>query len=467
MSALDDYRQLLAGKGPKALAAGMMNLPDLHPALKPHQRDTVTFCLRQGRAAAFLDTGLGKTFVELEWSRHVAAITGRPVLILCPLAVAKQTVKEGAKYGIAVRRVENGSEVGPGINIANYERLVHFDPSVFGGVVLDESSILKSFMGKTKRMLCEMFASTPFRLAATATPAPNDYMELGNHSEFLGVMRGAEMLTRWFINDTAETGTYRLKGHAVAAFWEWVASWAMCVALPSDLGYPDEGYALPPLEIATSILPVDRTQDTGGLLFRVPDMSATGLHKEKRRTAPARAARAADLVVAEPGEPWVLWVDTDYEADAVMVALKVRGIAGTEVRGSMTRAVKEAALEGFSDGRLRVLVTKPEVAGFGLNWQHCARTAFVGPSYSYEQFYQAVRRFWRFGQVRPVRATVIMGDTETDVWRAASAKMQAHEAMKRHMFDAAVRARAATHEVKIPYQPVAALRLPAFLEQRA
>lgn len=467
MTVLDDYRHLLAAKGLKVLAAGMRDIPELHPALKPHQRDTVEFCLRQGRAAAFLDTGLGKTFVELEWSRHVAAFTGKPVLILCPLAVAKQTVKEGAKYGIAVRRVESGADVGPGINIANYERLANFDPAVFGGVVLDESSILKSFMGKTKRMLVEMFASTTFRLAATATPAPNDYMELGNHSEFLGVMRGAEMLTRWFVNDTADTGTYRLKGHAVAAFWEWVASWAMCVATPSDLGYPDEGYALPPLEVVPEVLPVDRTLDRGGMLFRVPDMSATGLHKEKRRTAPDRAARAAQLVAAEPGEAWVLWVDTDYEADAIMAALAGLGIAATEVRGSMSRGAKECALEWFSDGRTGVLVTKPEVAGFGLNWQHCARTIFVGPSYSYEQFYQAVRRFWRFGQVRPVRATVIMADTEVDVWRVATTKMRAHEAMKRHMFDAAIRARAAVSEVKIPYQPVAALRLPPFLERPA
>lgn len=456
------YAELLARRAAVAPMRGLDQLPDLHPGMFHYQRDVTEYLLGCGRGAAFLDTGLGKSLVSLEWGRVIAEHTGKPVLMLAPLAVAPQHVREAHKFGLEARVARDQSEVGPGVNVTNYGKIDHFDAAAFGGVVLDESSIIKNFTGSTSRKLIGMFAETPYRLACTATPAPNDHMELGQHSQFLGAMASNEMLSRWFIADQMNMGKYRLKGHAVKPFWNWVASWARCISKPSDLGYSDEGFTLPKLDIQRHIIRSDVSIDAGDMLFRIPEMSATSIHQEKRLTADDRAQAIADIVNADKGEPWVVWCDTDYEADA----LTARIPDAVEVRGSMTDTTKEDRLVGFSEGRIRVIISKPSIAGFGLNWQHCARVAFVGLSFSYESFYQAVRRCWRFGQTREVQCHIAMADTERNIWDVVTRKSGDHEAMKTEMYAAMKRAHE-IREIKIDYQPTQPVRLPAWMEGKA
>jgi DNA modification methylase len=430
-AAMDSYRTFLQTKRVQAHTAGIeVDATDLHAQLFPFQRALVQWALRKGRSALFADCGLGKSFMQLEWASVVHRSTGGDVLILAPLAVASQTITEGAKLGIAVHMCRSQSDVRPGLNIANYEMLSHFDPKHFVGVVLDESSILKSYMGKTKRALVDAFQNTPYRLCCTATPAPNDVMEIGNHSEFLGIMPSSEMLMRFFINDTMHNGHYRLKRHAIKDFWAWVGSWAISVRKPSDLGYSDEGFVLPDLRIHHRYIQTDITVGREeGHLFRAPQMSATNLHKEMRLTAADRAQAVADLVKSSPEETWVIWCNTNYEADELVHRI---GDA-VEVRGSESLADKERKLVTFTQGHIRVLITKPGIAGYGLNFQHCHHTAFVGLSYSFEDFYQAIRRFYRFGQTHPVEATIVAAETEAPLVSSLERKIQVHTRMSEAM----------------------------------
>ena len=467
---LQSYHDLIARKAVAFSPKGFDSWPDLHPDLFPHQRAVTEFALATGCSAMFLDTGLGKSFAALEWGRVVVEKTNKPVLMLAPLAVGPQHQREAERFGIDALYVRNADEVtGPRIYITNYERLDNFVVSKFGGIILDESSILKSFTGVTTRKLIEAFASTPYRLCCTATPAPNDHTELGTHSEFLGTMRRDEMLPRWFINDTMTASQHwRIKGHAVRDFWLWVASWARCVSLPSDLGFDDGGYVLPEIAVTEHLVEADRTIDTGEetkgkmigqqRLFRMPETSATSIHKEKRLTADDRADLVAECIDGDPCEPWIVWCDTDYEADAV----RERVPDAEEVRGSMMLAKKEATLDAFSRGELRVLITKPSIAGYGLNWQHCARMAFAGLSFSYENYYQAVRRCWRFGQERPVEVHIAMADTEAAIKRVIDRKAGDHAAMKREM-QIAMREAHQSHQRKTSYQPNKEAALPAWL----
>lgn len=455
MSALAEYRALCAAKKPAAIEAGIRRTPELNDSLFPHQRHGVEFALRAGRAGLFYDTGLGKTAQMLEWGRCVVEDTNRPVLMLAPLSVSSQHLREAERLGVEARVSRlGGAPASPCVVLTNYERLDRFDPADFAGVILDESSILKSFTGKTTRKLIDAFSATRFRLAGTATPAPNDHTELGQHSEFLGVMPSNEMLSRFFVTDQAEMGRYRLKRPAVRPFWDWVASWARCVSKPSDLGFSDEGFELPKLDIRRHVVHADRSVDAGeekdgqGRLFRMPDRSATAIHREKRLTNEARAEVVARLVTAAGAEPIVIWVDTDYEADAVRQVVP----SAHEVRGSMPLDRKEDTLDAFSRGDVQILLTKPSIAGFGLNWQHCNTTIFAGVSFSYEMFYQAVRRFWRFGQRRPVTAHVVCADTEIEVAAVVQRKAGDHEHMKREMAAAMLRA-ACAHEILDPYTP--------------
>lgn len=461
----DDYQSFLRSKAVLSTPAGMAAVPALNPALFGHQRDTVAFCLGRGRAAAFLDTGLGKSFVEGEWAAKVAEETRRPVLGFTPLAVGRQMVADLARFGIEARVVRSQAEVRPGINLANYEILHKFDPAGLGGVFLDESSILKNFMGATKRALLAFAEGVPFRLAGTATPAPNDVVEIGNHAAFLGVMPANEMLMRWFINDASSAGTWRLKGHAAESFYGWVADWAMCVSRPSDLGYPDDGYALPDLEVRRHLVATDPTAGRRAVkageqlaLLRLPDSSATALHREKRISVTVRAARVAEIVRGIP-DGVVVWCDTNYEADALKAAMP----EAIEVRGGDRDTVKEERLAAFGEGRARVLITKPSLCGFGLNWQHCNRCVFAGLSYSYELYYQAIRRFWRFGQTRPVTVDVVLADTEIAVWDAVRRKADEHERLKTAMYAAGNRARATAHAVKRAYDPAVPAALPPWI----
>ena len=333
-----DYQTFLHTKRMVAHTAGIeVSHADLHATLFPFQQVIVQWALRKGRAALCADCGLGKSFMQLEWASVVHRYTGADVLILAPLAVASQTVAEGAKLGTSVQMCRSQADVHPGLNITNYEMLGHFDTNHFIGVVLDESSILKSYMGKTRRALVEAFQSTPYRLCCTATPAPNDVMEIGNHSEFLSIMPSSEMLMRWFINDTMQSGHYRLKGHAEKDFWEWVASWALSLRKPSDLGYPDDGFALPELQMKHCYVETDIAVGVEqGQLFRAPKMSATTLHKEMRITCTDRAQAVADLVNGSD-ETWTVWCNTNYEADE----LRKRIPDAIEVRGSESVAEKE------------------------------------------------------------------------------------------------------------------------------
>lgn len=464
MTDLATYQDLLARKRVAFEPRGLSAVPALNPAMFPHQAHTTEFLLRSGCGAAFLDTGLGKSLVALEWGRVVAEHTNKPVLMLAPLAVGPQHQREAEKFGIeAEYQREPGRRVP--IVITNYERVDRFDPDLFAGVILDESSILKSFTGATTRKLIETFKRTPYRLACTATPAPNDHMELGNHSQFLGAMDSREMLSRWFINDTSEASqAWRLKGHAVTSYWDWVASWARCVSRPSDLGFSDAGFILPDLEETVHRVGIDLTVGAGedrdgqSLMFRATEASATSIHREKKITVDARADAIAEAVAADPSEPWVIWCDTDGEADA----LTDRIGGAVEVRGSMKPEQKEERLVAFSSGEVRVLVSKPRICGYGLNWQHCARMAFVGMSYSYEAYYQAVRRCWRFGQTRPVEVHIALADTERPIFDAVRLKAKAHEMMKAEMVTAMRRAHQSA-EAKVSYQPRKRMEAPAWL----
>lgn len=451
----------------RAEPQGISRSIDINPTCRDHQRHGVQFTLEQGRGALFYDTGLGKSLCCFEWARHVEAERNKPVLMFAPLGVAHQHVREAYKFGYDARVVKTADDIRPGLNITNYERLHHFDPHMFGGVVLDESSIIKSFTGITTRKLMAFAEPIPFRLAATATPAPNDHMELGQHSQWLGVMRSNEMLSRWFIADQRNMGRYRLKRHAVKSFWNWVASWSRACAMPSDLGFSDDGYVLPPLDLREHMIRADLTLDRGTdgdqlRLLRIPDTSATAIHKEKRLTVQARARVIADLVAAEPSESWIVWCETDYEADALASLIP----DALEVRGSMSPDMKEQRLAAFSDGTARVLITKPSIAGFGLNWQHCARVAFVGLSFSYEQFYQAVRRCWRFGQMRPVHVHVAMADTENAIWQVIKRKSHDHDTMNREMRAAMSRA-VERRTIKNDYAPKNTAVLPCWLKGTA
>ena len=453
---LHRYRQFIASRDVAAQKMGF----DPHPInvmAKPHQDVAIRFALERGKSAAFLDTGLGKSFIELEFARQCAEETGKPSLVLTPLAVAGQMVREGQKFGIDARQIREQSEVGAGIMVANYERLPKLDPSCFGAVVLDESSILKSFAGRTRNTLMEAFRDTPYKLAATATPSPNDHMELGNHAEFLGVMRQQEMLSRWFVNDTATASQdWRLKGHAVEDFWSWVASWSRCATLPSDLGGDDAGYILPEIDRHIHMVKADRTEDSGEFLFRIPEMSATSFHQEKRLTLEARCALAAELATHD--QPVTVWCETNDES--AMLAQIIPG--AVEVHGSLDPDEKERRLLAFADGDIRCIVTKPKLAGFGVNWQHCAHAVFASISFSYEQHYQAVRRSHRFGQNQRVRNDIVISDTERSIWDAVNVKGKKHDEMKRRMAEA-MKAAQSSAQTRVKYDRPLDLAFPQWL----
>lgn len=420
-----DYEEFIARKAIIDAPTGLDVVPDLNTMLFPFQRDIVRWALRRGRAAIFADCGMGKTPMQLEWARH---IDGK-VLILAPLAVAQQTMREAEKFGINdVRYTRSGDGELGHITITNYEMLQHFNPDDFTGIVLDESSILKAYDGKTRTQIIDGFAKTPFRLACTATPAPNDYMELGNHSQFLSVMSYTEMLSMFFVHDGGETQKWRLKGHAEADFWKWLCSWAVMIRKPSDLGYEDADFQLPELVMHDVTVKVDAP--TSGMLFA---MSAETLQERiaaRRDTVQDRVSHTAAIVNATDDQ-FLVWCNLNSEGDALRKAIP----GAVEVKGSDDWATKESNLMKFSSGEIRVLITKPSIAGHGLNWQNCANMAFVGLSDSYEQFYQAVRRCWRFGQKRSVNVYVVCAETEGNVVSNIKRKERESLAMAENMVE--------------------------------
>lgn len=371
---------------------------ELPSALFDWQSAITRWSLKKGRSAIFADCGLGKTFMQLAWAQ---AVPGR-VLILAPLCVAEQTVGEGTKLGVPVTYARTAIDAR--ITITNYERLDEFDPSDYAGVVLDESSILKAFDGKTRTRLIETFAETPYRLCCTATPSPNDIAELANHAEFLGLMTRAEFLATWFVHD--DDG-WRMKGHAVQPFYRWLASWALAINAPSDLGYSDDGFILPSLTIHDHVLD---SASSGGTLF--PELSAKGIggRLSARRASLSDRVSAVSELVGTPG-PWLAWCGLNDESDAIHAAVP----DSVNVEGSDAYDDKRAAVEGFLAGQHRVMVSKPKILGFGMNFQHCAQMAFVGLSDSYESYYQCLRRCWRFGQKQAVHAHIVVSEAEAIV----------------------------------------------------
>lgn len=461
---MNEYQAFIESKIRRAPATGMDPMPFTAP-LFPFQGEIVAWALRQGRAAVFADTGLGKTAMQLEWADQVRRFTGRPVLGIAPLGVVAQTADQAVRFGIPdVRVVRSADEIRDGVNLINFDRAIKIDMSGFGGVFLDESSILKNEMGRTRNALIEAVQDVPFRLACTATPAPNDHTEIGNHAEFLGVMEHRVMLSTFFINDLSNTiAPWRLKAHAITEFWAWVSSWARCVTQPSDVGdYYDGPYVLPALHLHRLDVAVDITTDRGQALFRDATYSATSLHAERRWTSEARARVIADTIAAEPDEAWVIWCDTDYEAEALRAVLPDHVV---EVHGSDSPEVKADRLLGFARGDFRILLTKPKIAGFGMNWQHCARMAMVGVSYEWESFYQRIRRIWRFGQARECHVYAAVAQTEGKVWAALETKQESNDSLRSAMLDASRRAcreRAAQQK----YTPLHRATVPSWLRSK-
>jgi hypothetical protein len=424
-----DYDSFIKNKIRKAQEYGFDPSPITAP-LFDWQKQVVQWAIKKGRAALFEECGLGKTFQQLEWAHQVSIHTKKPVLILTPLAVAKQTESEALKFGYQAKVVSDESEIdGSSIYITNYDKLDHFDSIEFGGVVLDESSILKNFTGKTRRRLTDRFSDTRFRLCCTATPSPNDYTEFGQHADFLGVCSPMQMLATYFVNDTFNTGDWRLKKHAETTFWEWVSSWAACISKPSDIGYPDDGYDLPKLNLETIIVDVDEVEGADdGEMFRISTLSATTMHKELRMTAQQRVDEVAKLVNSSD-ESWIVWCNTNLESDMLKKAIP----DGIEVKGSDTAKYKENAANGFVSGEHRVLISKSGIFGYGMNWQHCRNVAFVGLSYSFEDFYQALRRSYRFGQKREVNGYIVHATTEGAIMKTIKRKIAQHEEMQSQM----------------------------------
>lgn len=401
------YADFLAAKHPVATFAGPdVSRADVHPMLHDWQAEIVQWACRVGRAAVWADTGLGKTVMQLEWARLV---THRPVLIVAPLAVCAQTVREAEKLGtkcVYVRSSDDEAFTQARILVTNYEMVQHFDPSKLGAVVLDEASILKQSDGKTRTLLIKHFADVPRRLACTATPAPNDPEELTNQAEFLGQSTRTNMLAAYFIHD--DEG-WRLKGHARRPMMRWMATWAVALRRPSDLGHADDGYQLPGLNIVPELLKVEIEAE--GQLFPTDLGGVGGRAKVRRETMQARCERAAELVAAEPDEPWLLWCGLNDEASLLEKLIP----GAVNVHGGWSPEDKAEALLSFADGTITRLITKPSIAAFGLNWQHCARMAFVGLSDSYETYYQSIRRCYRYGQTRVVDAHVILSELESQI----------------------------------------------------
>ena len=418
------YDAFLASKSKRPAMAGFQP-PKPRTPLFDWQWDVVSRACRTGRYAVFADCGMGKTLMQLEWASHIG--DRGDILILCPLAVAEQTRREGKRFGIAVNLCRHGDDMKPGINITNYEMLRHFSPAGLAGIVLDESSILKNYSGTMRQEITDFARTIPYRLCCTATPAPNDLMEIGTHAEFLGVMRRVEMLATYFIHDSGETQKWRLKHHAVGPFFRWMSGWSIAMRSPADIGYEDDRFSLPELRIMPHVV---ESRPLPGRLFATDANTLAERRDARRDSIGDRVATIASMVNSDI-EQWVVWCDLNGESEALRKAIP----DAVEIRGSDSIEKKTAALNGFTEGGIRVLVTKPSIAGYGLNWQHCSRMAFTGLSDSYEQYYQAVRRCWRFGQTKPVDVHVVTSRSEGAVVENIKRKERQAEELYRSLVE--------------------------------
>lgn len=403
---MTSYEDFIASKASQEVQSGF-EPSNLGGHLFDFQESIVYWACKRGRAAIFADTGLGKTAMQTEWARQVSEHTGGMVLVAAPLCVAQQTVEEAAKFGIHIQYCRSPSDIKPGtmIVITNYEMLEKFNPADFVGVVLDESSILKSHTSKTRALIIEMFQQTPYRLSCTATPSPNDHMELGNQAEFLGVMTATEMLAMFFVHDGGDTSQWRLKGHGKTRFWEWMSTWAVCIRNPADLGFDGSRYILPGLNIHEHI--VEASEPLEGQLFAGIAQTLSERRDAKRQSMAERVALTAALINAH-NRPAIVWCHMNDESKALAAAIN----GAVEVTGSMTLDEKEKAVMAFTHGQARVMVTKPSIAGFGMNWQHCHDMVFAGLDDSFESYYQAVRRCYRFGQFHVVDVHLVSAESE-------------------------------------------------------
>ncbi|MBP8101115.1 MAG: hypothetical protein KAY54_04440 [Burkholderiaceae bacterium] len=461
MTYADYIARKLSTVPPTGIASGFA----LPASMFPHQQALTEWAVRRGRAAIFADTGLGKSRMQLAWADAVHFHTMRPVLILAPLAVAAQTVEEGSALGIQVKHCRDGAEIQPGINITNYDRLHRFDCAQFGAVVLDESSCIKHHDAKTLRTLLEAFRDTPFKLCATATPAPNDWTELGTHAEFLGVCTRAEMLAEYFTHDGGDTSVWRLKGHARHIFWQWVSTWGAMVRKPSDLGFDDAAYALPPLHLHEHTVKTE--MPLNGMLFAAEAQTLSERRDARRMSVEDRVRDCAAIVNQDGAEPWVVWCDLNAEGDALTSAIK----GAVQIAGADAADVKEQRLADFAAGKFRVLVSKPSICGFGLNWQHSARMAFVGVTDSFESYYQAVRRCWRFGQRRDVHVHIFASSAEgavvANLRRKERDAMQMSESLSAETRDAVMAQVRGTTRNTNPYNATRRVAVPHWLQEAA
>lgn len=426
-----EYTEFLERKKTQRIESGFDVTEDqLNPALFPFQKYCVIRALAAGKFALFEDCGLGKTIQQLEWAQKVCEHIDYPVLILAPLAVISQTIKEGVKFGYKVTELSEtnfGDDLETGIYITNYDNMEHIDAYHFGGIVLDESSILKNFQGKTRTALIDEFRRTPYKLACTATPSPNDTTEICNHSEFLDVMSRTEMLAMYFVHDGGSTSDWRLKGHAKQSFWDFVSTWAVMLNKPSDIGYSDTGYNLPPLNVVQEI--VETPKRDNGMLFNTTAVSATDFHKELRETYQIRLDKVVEMVNASPDENFIIWIGHDDEGKY----LRERLPEAVEVKGSDSKQFKKEMLLGFGDGKFRLLITKLKIAQFGLNYQNCHNQIYASLDFSFESTYQGIRRSYRFGQTEMVNIYLITTDTMQNVKDAFDKKQAAFREMQQAM----------------------------------
>ncbi len=459
-----NYNQFLTKKAIIDAPTGIPNVSGVSEALFPFQRTCVEWALRRGRAALFEGTGLGKTPQQCEWAKHVANYTGAPVLIVAPLAVSHQTIAEAKNIlGMDIRFAETGDDIeeGPNVYITNYQKLDHFDPSVFGGVALDESSIIKNIDGKTKSKLLDMFQNTRFRLACTATPAPNDFMELGNHAEFLGVMSSAEMLSTFFVHDGGDTSKWRLKGHAEQDFWRWLASWSICIQSPADLGFDGSAYVLPELRMHEIIVDVEDTP-LEGELFAMPARTLQERRQARKQSTPERVAKAAEIASSLNGDQLCVWSNLNDESESI-----AKAIGAVEIAGRHDDDYKSRNMLAFARGEIKRLSTKPSICGFGMNWQNCHKVIYLGLSDSWEQLYQSIRRFWRFGQKNPVDVYIVISSQEGEVLKNIKRKERDAQRMmdelSAHMADFTKREIKSITRTKTNYQPTQKWQKPKFL----
>lgn len=453
-----EYLDFLKRKQIVDSPSGIDKEVEINSILFPFQGDIVRWALRRGRAAVFAGCGQGKTLIQLEWAKHIPG----KILILAPLAVSQQTIREGKKLGIEVKYCREQDQANSKITVSNYEMLHKFDASFFNGIVLDESSVIKSFAGATRNLIIESFANTPFRLACTATPAPNDYMELGNHAEFLGIQSRSEMLSMFFVHDGGETSKWRLKGHAENEYWEWLASWAIMMQKPSDLGYDDDGFLLPKLNYYEHI--VDDNFSNNFSLFAKEAKTLLERRQARRDSLDDRVKLCADIV-NKSNETWIVWCNLNSEGNLLEKTIK----DSLQIEGADNYEFKEKNMLAFSDNKIKCLITKPSIAGHGMNWQNCYNVVFVGLSDSWEEYYQAIRRCWRFGQKKQVNIHVIISEKEGAVLKNIKRKEEnatnmlqnmvkhMHKINERNLYKL-------TRDVEL-YSPQTEMELPKFLKR--